>query len=110
MAMAFFVHKERNLYGRYWGCFEEHRFLHFEVCYYTAIEWAIRNGITRYDPGMGGEHKAKRGFYSLRNYSLHRFYDNRLNTLLKTNIGEINLLEQGQIDQMNQLLPLKKVR
>lgn len=108
IAMALFVHKNSNLYGRYWGCYESRPFLHFEVCYYTAIEWAIHNGITLYDPGMGGEHKAKRGFVSLQNYSLHRFYDNRLNTLLKTNIGEINLLEQSQIDQMNQHLPLKK--
>ncbi len=108
IAMAFFVRKGSNLYGRYWGCFEPRPFLHFEVCYYTAIEWAISNGIQHYDPGMGGEHKAKRGFISLQNFSLHRFYDNRLNTLLKTNIGEINLLEQSQIDQMNQQLPFKK--
>ncbi|MFX7849906.1 GNAT family N-acetyltransferase, partial [Acinetobacter baumannii] len=45
------------LYGRHWGCVEEHPFLHFEVCYYQAIEHAIGAGLQRVEAGAQGEHK-----------------------------------------------------
>jgi len=50
------------LYGRYWGCFREVRFLHFEVCYYAGIEHSIARGNRRFEPGAGGEYKWLRGF------------------------------------------------
>ena len=51
------------LYGRYWGCFEEHPFLHFNVCLYHPVEEAHRaGGWYRFEPGAGGEHKLTRGF------------------------------------------------
>jgi predicted N-acyltransferase len=62
IAGTFNVQKSGVLYGRYWGCFEEHRFLHFNVCYYAGIEHCIRNGLTRFEPGAGGEYKWLRGF------------------------------------------------
>ena len=53
---------DEALYGRYWGCVEEHRFLHFETCYYRAIEFAIERGIGRVEAGAQGPHKIARGY------------------------------------------------
>ena len=50
------------VYGRYWGCFEEHPFLHFNVCLYHPVAEAIARGVPRFEPGAGGEHKLTRGF------------------------------------------------
>ncbi|MFP5214216.1 MAG: GNAT family N-acetyltransferase [Acidobacteriota bacterium] len=62
VAMALFYHKNRELFGRYWGCFEEVPFLHFATCYYHPIGHAIQNGFEVMDPGFGGEHKLVRGY------------------------------------------------
>ena len=59
------------LYGRYWGCFRDIRFLHFDVCYYAGIEHAIATGLTRYEPGAGGEYKWLRGFDPALTRSMH---------------------------------------
>jgi len=59
------------LYGRYWGAVEHHPFLHFEVCYYQAIELAIARGLERVEAGAQGEHKLARGYVPRTTYSLH---------------------------------------
>ena len=59
------------LYGRYWGCLEDHRFLHFELCYHRAIDWAIEYGIPRVEAGAQGEHKLARGYMPSQTHSLH---------------------------------------
>ncbi|EPR43693.1 protein of unknown function DUF482 [Desulfovibrio sp. X2] len=105
LALALFVRKGDRLWGRYWGCFEEVRHLHFETCYYTPMTWAIERGVRLFDPGMGGVHKARRGFVSSACLSLHRFLDPRMSGLLKAHIGEINELERAHIAEMNELLP-----
>ncbi|MEM8777310.1 MAG: peptidogalycan biosysnthesis protein, partial [Cyanobacteria bacterium P01_G01_bin.49] len=97
-----------NLYGRYWGCFEEYNSLHFEACYYQPIEWAITEGIQMFDPGAGGRHKRRRGFAASPNYSLHRFYDRKMSQILRSYIEEINKMEQEEIDAINQDLPFSK--
>ncbi len=61
------------LYGRYWGCVEEHPCLHFEVCYYQAIDFAIAHGLARVEAGAQGEHKLARGYLPEITYSLHAF-------------------------------------
>jgi len=63
--------KANVMYGRYWGCFREVRFLHFNVCYYAGIEYSIRTGIQRYEPGAGGEYKWLRGFDPALTRSIH---------------------------------------
>ena len=50
------------LYGRYWGCIEDHPCLHFELCYYQAMEFAIDHGLQRVEAGAQGEHKLARGY------------------------------------------------
>jgi uncharacterized protein len=59
------------LYGRYWGCVEAHPFLHFELCYYRAIEMAIALGLDRVEAGAQGEHKLARGYLPVETHSLH---------------------------------------
>jgi predicted N-acyltransferase len=65
-----------TLYGRYWGCTEEVPFLHFELCYYQAIEWAIDHGLTAVQAGAQGEHKLSRGYEPVITRSAH-FIPNR---------------------------------
>ncbi|MBP7240924.1 GNAT family N-acetyltransferase [Amaricoccus sp.] len=60
-----------TLYGRYWGCVEDHPFLHFELCYYRAIDWAIAHGLERVEAGAQGEHKLARGYLPVETHSLH---------------------------------------
>lgn len=59
------------LFGRNWGCIEDHPFLHFEVCYYQAIEFAIERGLARVEAGAQGEHKLARGYMPTHTYSAH---------------------------------------
>lgn len=59
------------LFGRNWGCIEDHRFLHFEVCYYRAIEFAIEHGLRRVEAGAQGSHKLARGYMPSHTYSAH---------------------------------------
>lgn len=66
-----------TLYGRYWGALGEYDSLHFELCYYQGIEFAIEQGLTYFDPGTQGEHKLIRGFIPTTTHSLHRIYDPR---------------------------------
>jgi predicted N-acyltransferase len=61
----------RTLYGRQWGCLEEFRFLHFEACYYQAIEFAIRHGLQRVEAGAQGIHKLHRGYAPVWTHSAH---------------------------------------
>ena len=60
-----------TLYGRYWGCTEEVPFLHFELCYYQAIEWAIDHGLACVQAGAQGEHKVARGYEPVITRSAH---------------------------------------
>ena len=69
--------KDATLYGRYWGALGEYDSLHFELCYYQGIEFAIEQGLTYFDPGTQGEHKLIRGFIPTKTHSLHRIYDAR---------------------------------
>ena len=61
----------QRLYGRYWGCLDEYDSLHFETCYYSAIEYCIDEGIDLYEAGAQGEHKLSRGFMPTRTRSAH---------------------------------------
>ena len=108
IGMSFLLRKGDQLYGRYWGCREDINTLHFNACYYSPIAWAIDHGIHQYDPGIGSRHKVRRGFRAIPNYSLHRFYGSKLQTVLQSYIGEINRLEKAHINELNGMLPFSK--
>ena len=65
-----FIGRE-TLFGRYWGCIEHHPCLHFELCYYRAIDYAIAHGMARAEAGAQGEHKLARGYLPSMTHSLH---------------------------------------
>jgi len=71
VAMALFVQGGNVLYGRYWGAAVEVPGLHFELCYYRGIEYAIAHRLDRFEPGAQGEHKLARGFLPARTHSRH---------------------------------------
>ena len=60
-----------TLYGRNWGCIEDHPFLHFEVCYHQAIDFALHKGLSRVEAGAQGEHKLARGYEPVTTHSAH---------------------------------------
>src|SRR3981189_1883441 len=64
-----------TLFGRNWGAIEHHPFLHFEVCYYQAIEFAIKRGLKTVEAGAQGEHKLARGYLPQATYSAHYIAD-----------------------------------
>ncbi len=68
---------EDTLFGRNWGCLEEHRGLHFEICYYRLIEYCIEHELGRFDAGAQGEHKLMRGFLPVETASAHYIDDRR---------------------------------
>jgi uncharacterized protein len=75
VAGALFFLKDRSLFGRYWGTMQHRRNLHFELCYYQAIEFAIGRGFKLFEAGAQGEHKLARGFLPSLTYSAHKIRD-----------------------------------
>ena len=75
IAGTFNVQKGRVLYGRYWGALRTLRHLHFNVCYYAAIEHCVAAGLARFEPGAGGEFKQLRGFDATPTVSMHWIRD-----------------------------------
>ncbi|MDP8945012.1 MAG: GNAT family N-acetyltransferase [Actinomycetota bacterium] len=75
LAGALFFLKDRSLFGRYWGAAQQRRNLHFELCYYQAIDFAIGRGINLLEAGAQGEHKLARGFLPALTYSAHKIRD-----------------------------------
>jgi hypothetical protein len=108
IAMSMLLVKNRHLIGRYWGCANPIKDLHFNMCYYAPIQWAIDNDIKTFDPGAGSAHKIYRGFKAVANTSLHRFYDPRLEMLFKQLIDDVNRLEASNIEALNRQLPFSK--
>ena len=71
VAMALMLRSASTLYGRYWGADVDLPDLHFELCYYQGIEYAIAQGLQRFEPGAQGEHKLARGFLPAHTHSRH---------------------------------------
>jgi predicted N-acyltransferase len=107
VAMSLCVHSQQQLWGRYWGSDEEIDNLHFEVCYYAPIEWAIRRGIQQFDPGAGGSHKRRRGFLARPHASLHRWYHPRFEAIVRRWLPEANAEQLQEIEAINAELPFK---
>ena len=75
------------LYGRYWGTTVERPFLHFNVCYYHGIDQAIREGLSTFNPGAGGEHKRVRGFVPTVTWSAHHIEDPRMRGIVSAHLA-----------------------
>jgi predicted N-acyltransferase len=83
IAGTFNVRDDDAMYGRYWGAFEEHPFLHFNVCYYSAIEHSIRVGLNRFEAGAGGSFKQLRGLDPEHTTSVHYFVDGKFRSAVE---------------------------
>ena len=106
-AMSLCITNKKKLWGRYWGSELEIENLHFELCYYTPISWAIDNGIDSFDPGAGGSHKLRRGFQLQSNISLHRWYNKKMDYIIRSWLPKANELMIQEIDDINKELPFK---
>ena len=96
------------VYGRNWGAIEERPFLHFEVCYYQAIEYAIRHGFARVEAGAQGEHKLARGYRPVATYSAHDFADARFARAVRDYLVREREAVDEQIADYEAGLPFKK--
>ncbi|MFZ1984840.1 MAG: GNAT family N-acetyltransferase, partial [Desulfatitalea sp.] len=105
VALSLLLRKGDQLIGRYWGCADTIKDLHFNMCFYEPIQWAIDHHIRTFDPGAGSPHKLYRGFAAVANTSLHRFYEPHLKMLFQRFIDGINQVEQANIDALNAQLP-----
>jgi len=105
VAMSLCVHSDTMLWGRYWGSDEEIDNLHFEVCYYAPIDWAISRGIQQFDPGAGGSHKRRRGFVARPHASLHRWRHPRFEAIVRRWLPEANAQQLEEIEAINAELP-----
>jgi uncharacterized protein len=108
VALAFFLEGRDRLYGRFYGARDEVPGLHFELCYYLPIEYALARGIRSFDPGMGSPHKARRGFRSIDAPSFHKPFEPRLAALMERVLPEANASEREEIEALNEELPFKK--
>jgi hypothetical protein len=86
------------LFGRNWGCLEEVPFLHFELCYYQAIEFAIGAGLARVEAGAQGQHKISRGYLPRAVYSAHYIADAALRAPVARYLTEERRNVQGEMD------------
>lgn len=103
-----FIGSDR-LFGRNWGCVEDHPFLHFETCYYQAIDFAIAHKLKVVEAGAQGEHKLARGYLPVKTYSLHHIAHPGLARAVAAYLDQ----ERAHIDQDQELLaahsPFKQV-
>ena len=97
-----------TLFGRYWGCLEDHPFLHFEVCYYQAIDFAISRGLQRVEAGAQGQHKLARGYEACPTRSAHYLRHAGLRDAVERYLeGERRAVEH-QNEVLNTYTPFKK--
>ena len=97
-----------TLFGRNWGCIEDHRFLHFETCYYQAIDFAIQHGINRVEAGAQGGHKIARGYMPQQTYSAHWIRNSEFRDAIKNYLNSEESFVQQDIDWIEKHTPFRK--
>ena len=95
------------IYGRNWGALEQKPFLHFEVCYYQAIDYALRHGFKRVEAGAQGEHKLARGYRPVPTYSAHEFADPRFAAAIADYLIKERAAVEGEIEADKAALPFR---
>ena len=97
-----------TLYGRNWGCGADFKFLHFETCYYQAIDFAIANGLTRVEAGAQGEHKIQRGYLPVRMESAHWIAHPGLRDAIAHFLDRERPAMEEQIAELSEHSPFRK--
>lgn len=95
------------LYGRYWGCVEHHACLHFELCYYQAIEAAIARGLSRVEAGAQGQHKLARGYMPVTTHSLHWVADEGFRSAIEAYLDAERAAVDEEIEVLTAYGPFK---
>ena len=104
-----FVGRE-TLYGRYWGCVEHHACLHFELCYYQAIDIAIGDGLARVEAGAQGQHKLARGYLPTQTHSLHWVGDPRFADAIGSYLKAEREAVEDEIEVLTEYGPFRRTQ
>ena len=97
-----------TLYGRYWGCTEDVPFLHFEICYYQAIDAAIARNLKKVEAGAQGEHKLARGYVPVPTWSAHYIPDPNFRRAISDFLDRERRAVERQIEFLGTMAPFKK--
>ncbi len=97
-----------TLYGRHWGCSGDYPSLHFEACYYTGIEYCIRHGLVRFEPGAQGEHKVPRGFEPVPTWSAHWLANDGFAAVVGRYLQQEQELIEHYMQELAQHLPYRQ--
>jgi predicted N-acyltransferase len=97
-----------TLFGRHWGCIEHHPFLHFEVCYYQAMQYAIEHRLSRVEAGAGGSHKVTRGYMPMTTYSAHYIADPRFRAAIADFLAHERVHVAAEIEDYAEAAPFRK--
>jgi len=97
-----------TLFGRHWGCVEHHPFLHFEVCYYQAIDYAIVHKLASVEAGAGGQHKISRGYMPVTTYSAHYIADPALRRAVADFLIQERAHVAAEVDELAETAPFRK--
>ena len=107
LAAAIFFRGRDALYGRYWGAAGDFHSLHFEACYYQGIDYCIREGLARFEPGTQGEHKIARGFAPTLTHSAHLIRDGRFHAAIGRFLAEERQAVQAYAAQTGEHVPFR---
>ncbi len=108
IAASLSFHKGRHLYGRYWGCADDYAYLHFELCYYQLIEWAIAHGVHRFEAGAQGGHKLARGFVPAPVHSVHWIRDSSLRHVVEQFLPQEAMHVSRSLMELRQRCPFHR--
>ncbi len=97
-----------RLYGRYWGCSEHHPFLHFELSYYQAIDYALAHGLSHVEAGAQGPHKIERGYEPVKVYSAHKIAHQGLAEAVGEYLGDERCAIEAQLAATQAATPFRK--
>ncbi len=97
-----------TLYGRYWGCVEDHPCLHFELCYYQAMDFAITKGLARVEAGAQGTHKLARGYLPSQIHSLHFFPESGFHKAVARYLREERSAIDYEMRALSEYAPFRK--
>ena len=96
------------LYGRNWGCIGDYPFLHFELCYYRAIDYAIAHGLRTVEAGAQGEHKIQRGYLPTRTHSAHWITHPGLRHAIGDHLARERPAMEAEIASLMELSPFRQ--
>ena len=108
VAVSLCFRSDEALYGRYWGCSGHYHSLHFELCFYQGIAYCLREGLQRFEPGAGGEHKIARGFVPTMVHSLHWIADPTMHRLIGRHLEQQGDAYANYRDEAAEHLPFRR--